>query len=586
MREVRGASGARHYVRLLGFIPGTPAGDVRRHSAEYRRDLGRCVGAIDRALEEFDHPAAHREFHWDLARGVETCRAASRAGGGRGSTRADSRHSSTRSTANVTPLLPQLPRSVIHNDANDFNVIVRDDGDAVRAPPARGGHHRLRRHGAQRDRRRPRRRRGVRVARRRAIRSPPPRRSSADTTCERPLSGRGADGALRPHQAAALHERVHGRAPDAASGRATSTSPISQRAITRTLPVLARVHPRFAEAAFRHACGLPPSPASRVACGRSSRRTPGHSLRCWARPGADTLTHIALDVASPLVSGDPAQNAEPLLTRADLRRDAGARRDRGLRPLRRGADGLRRRRVRGSRGRAGRAPHGAPRDRPLRSRRERRSTRRSTASCVAAQNNAARLDYGPVIILEHATGDGAPFFTLYGHLSEDSLDGLAPGRTDREGRADRAPRHAGRQRRMAAAPPLPGDHGPARPRHGLSRASRVRRSARSGSRSVPIPHALLGIPPDAEPAARADEGRNARGAPASGSARNLQRRVPRPGQDRARRRAVPLRRRRPAHTSTRTTTCRTSGTAIRAWCARRRSSSPCSTPTRATCTTP
>jgi murein DD-endopeptidase MepM/ murein hydrolase activator NlpD len=35
-------------------------------------------------------------------------------------------------------------------------------------------------------------------------------------------------------------------------------------------------------------------------------------------------------------------------------------------------------------------------------------------------------DYGPTIILEHRL-DGIPFFTLYGHLSRRSLEGLGPG---------------------------------------------------------------------------------------------------------------------------------------------------------------
>ena len=42
----------------------------------------------------------------------------------------------------------------------------------------------------------------------------------------------------------------------------------------------------------------------------------------------------------------------------------------------------------------------------------------------AFQNNARRLDYGPVIILSH--GD---YFTLYGHLTLDSLDGLEAGQS-------------------------------------------------------------------------------------------------------------------------------------------------------------
>jgi len=41
-------------------------------------------------------------------------------------------------------------------------------------------------------------------------------------------------------------------------------------------------------------------------------------------------------------------------------------------------------------------------------------------------NNANYLDYGPTIVLEHEVAQ-VKFFTLYGHLSKDSLDGLAEG---------------------------------------------------------------------------------------------------------------------------------------------------------------
>ena len=43
----------------------------------------------------------------------------------------------------------------------------------------------------------------------------------------------------------------------------------------------------------------------------------------------------------------------------------------------------------------------------------------------AAADNAAPLDYGPVIILEHETDGGDSFYTLYGHLSRQSL-GMSP----------------------------------------------------------------------------------------------------------------------------------------------------------------
>jgi 4-aminobutyrate aminotransferase-like enzyme len=42
--------------------------------------------------------------------------------------------------------------------------------------------------------------------------------------------------------------------------------------------------------------------------------------------------------------------------------------------------------------------------------------------------NQAPLDYGPTVILRHQPDEGPEFFTLYGHLSAESLDGLRPGK--------------------------------------------------------------------------------------------------------------------------------------------------------------
>ena len=45
------------------------------------------------------------------------------------------------------------------------------------------------------------------------------------------------------------------------------------------------------------------------------------------------------------------------------------------------------------------------------------------------RDNAAAFDYGPTIILEHAVAPDLTFYTLYGHLSRESLDGLQTGQT-------------------------------------------------------------------------------------------------------------------------------------------------------------
>jgi murein DD-endopeptidase MepM/ murein hydrolase activator NlpD len=49
------------------------------------------------------------------------------------------------------------------------------------------------------------------------------------------------------------------------------------------------------------------------------------------------------------------------------------------------------------------------------------------------QNNDKPLDYGPTIILQHGISDECKFFSLYGHLSLCSLDGLYPGKTFQPG---------------------------------------------------------------------------------------------------------------------------------------------------------
>lgn len=65
------------------------------------------------------------------------------------------------------------------------------------------------------------------------------------------------------------------------------------------------------------------------------------------------------------------------------------------------------------------------------------------------QNNAHFLDYGPTIILEHSV-DGVVFWTLYGHLSLESLDGLL----------ERKPIISGTRIATLGAPPVNGSWPP------------------------------------------------------------------------------------------------------------------------------
>lgn len=104
-----------HYVRLVTYLPGTPLAEATPHSPALLRDLGQKLGALDRALADFDHPALHRDFHWDLANG--------------------NRVIDDYADAHLRELVMKcrfdgntnLRRSVIHGDANDYNVLVELD---------------------------------------------------------------------------------------------------------------------------------------------------------------------------------------------------------------------------------------------------------------------------------------------------------------------------------------------------------------------------------------------------------------------------------------------------------------------------
>jgi Ser/Thr protein kinase RdoA (MazF antagonist) len=108
-----------YYVRLVTYLTGTPLALATPYSPALLRDLGRKLGQLDRALADFDHPALHRDFHWDLANGD----------------RVIDQHVGLIQNATLRDLIlksrfevnTDLRRSVIHGDANDYNVLVEAD---------------------------------------------------------------------------------------------------------------------------------------------------------------------------------------------------------------------------------------------------------------------------------------------------------------------------------------------------------------------------------------------------------------------------------------------------------------------------
>ena len=125
LTTIAGDAGATHWMRLVSWLPGVPLGASPDHPLALLEDIGRRVGEIDAALATFDHPAIHRDFYWDLARarrGIDEHRPLVTDP----SIRALVDRTRDRFDRETAPLLPALRTSAIHNDANEYNVLVED----------------------------------------------------------------------------------------------------------------------------------------------------------------------------------------------------------------------------------------------------------------------------------------------------------------------------------------------------------------------------------------------------------------------------------------------------------------------------
>ncbi len=416
---------ASYFVRLLTWIPGTPLGDVRRESAALFEEIGRRLGDIDRALLHFDHPAVHRRFYWDVAHASAVVPDAAQHIAD-ADLRARVHEWTAELAAAVSPIAGSLRRSVIHNDPNDYNIIIDTTGDVWSRCQRVAG---LIDYGdivhsyTCAD---------LAVAMGYVILDKPePLRTAASL-----VKGYHFALALEESEIAALFDLARLRlcmsvaiAADQQRQRPDDAYlGISQGPIARTLPALMRIPRTFAEATFRHACGLDAVPAStRVVKWLATQER----ARLVRTDPAATIT-VDLSVGSPLISGDCAENCEPLLTRRisehmrDARAPAGIGRYREPRllyaaPAFGAADAPNRRTV--HLGVDVFVPAGSPVQAWL------------DGVVHIARDNASPLDYGPVVVLRHQTDAGDAFYTLYGHLSRESLNALTAGRELRRGEA-------------------------------------------------------------------------------------------------------------------------------------------------------
>ena len=419
--RVNGQGDLKHYIRLVSYLPGKPLAVVRPHDAELMEDLGRFFGRLDAALADFDHPSAQREFHWDL-------RNASKVVGDHIEYISDRDRRKMvsmfleRFCRQSLPMLSETRQSVIHNDGNDYNVLVQphntwsqrisgviDFGDMLRT---------------------------VTVA------EPAILCAYAMMGKDDPLSTAEAIvGAY--HRDYPLHEAELDLFFDlicmrlctsvclsAFQSRLEPDNPylqISEKPAWALLERLTGIHPRLACYGFRKACGLEPVPQAHRVKNWLARQASGITSPVGVDLQSTDAVVLDLSVGSSIVSAGEKSGAGPALDRRiagivaaanatvgigryDEARliytasqfEAAADGSSGQRTIHLGLDFY--------------LPQGSPVLTPL------------EGTVHSIQNNSDRLDYGPTIIVEHCTDDGDTFYLLYGHLSLDSLKDLTPGR--------------------------------------------------------------------------------------------------------------------------------------------------------------
>ena len=428
MAEVAALNGRVHKLWAVTFLPGVPLGTLRHRPPALLEELGRRVGALSHAMRDFEHPAIHRDFHWDLAQGrrvIAEYRPLYDVAGDP-SLGAVIDTLVARFDRHVEPLLPQLRRGAVHNDLNDYNVLV-DPGDpaVARAPRITGF-----------------------VDFGDMVHS----YTVSDLAVAAAYIALGADDPLAAaaHLVRGYHEkfpldelelrslfglialRICASACVAAHQRRERPDnaylDISQAAVARALPAIARIPFGLAEAAFREACGLDPVATSAQVTTWLGARTREFAAVLDVDPRTEPCLVLDLSVGSPLIGGDEHENVEPALTRrlfgamraANVWLGVGRYDEPRLiytaPAFAPGAgDGEERRTI--HIGLDLFAEAGTPVYAPL------------AGTVHAFADNRAPQDYGTVIVLRHAPNDDSKitFFSLYGHLSRSSLHGLRVG---------------------------------------------------------------------------------------------------------------------------------------------------------------
>lgn len=115
----------KYYLRLITFLEGEFWCNTNERSDALHIDLGNVLGRMDKALQNFSHCAMHRHYVWDISNAADANR----------KLHCIKDHERRRIAGyfllqfetEVLPMISSLRHAYLHHDANDTNILVRDD---------------------------------------------------------------------------------------------------------------------------------------------------------------------------------------------------------------------------------------------------------------------------------------------------------------------------------------------------------------------------------------------------------------------------------------------------------------------------
>ena len=412
--------GNEHAVRLLTYLPGRVLAKVNPHTSEFLKDFGTFIGSLSNALVTFEHPATHRDFYWDLKnspRSVAEYRGLIQ----EGERRDIVDYFNELFEEKVIPRIRGLRTSVNHNDGNDYNVLVEkgwsnefrqfgllDFGDMVYTCTVFE----------------------LAIATAYAILDKPDPLSAAANIIagyheQFPLTEEEIE-LLFPMICQRLITTICVQAHQLLMEPDNKYLGITVAPAWDALKILRSIHPNQAWYQFRAACGLSPHPNNDKVTAWLNRNQKSFLKLLGSDIDYSNVSIIDLSVGSKdYAAPDEVSNPKKFaaMVESKLLQDGtnlGIGRYNEARMIYAGSQYSTKEMT------ESRTVHialdfftgsGTPVYAPL------------DGVIHSFKNNDLPFDNGPTIVLEHKTDDGTPFYTLYGHLSLDSIANIEVGQT-------------------------------------------------------------------------------------------------------------------------------------------------------------